>query len=150
MNLSIDSLANSRIVGQSRLEYTYWGWASARTHHDYQLLATGRGENAVSTELTYPHIAKQEGQPARLRRTPRVRVAQIAMDYLTHGWSAEEMCRQHPYLTPAEAHAAMAYYFDHQEEIDREIETEVKESASALANAPPTPFVVRMRAKGLL
>jgi hypothetical protein len=60
------------------------------------------------------------------------------------------MCRQHPYLTPAEAHAAMAYYFDHQEEIDQEIESEVKEAAVALAHAPPTPFVVRMRAKGLL
>jgi hypothetical protein len=43
------------------------------------------------------------------------------MDYLAHGWSAEEMCRQHPYLTPAEAHAAMAYYYDHAEEIDQEI-----------------------------
>ena len=25
------------------------------------------------------------------------------MDYLSHGWSPDEMCRQHPYLTPAEA-----------------------------------------------
>ena len=148
MNLSIDSLANSRIVGQSRLEYTYWGWASARTHHDYQLLATGRGENAVSTELTYPHIAKQEGQPARLRRTPRVRVAQIAMDYLTHGWSAEEMCRQHPYLAPAEAHAAMAYYFDHQAEIDSEIEAERETVKESRAEACPTPFELRVRAEG--
>ena len=43
------------------------------------------------------------------------------MDHLVLGWSVEEMCRQHPYLMPAEAHAAMAYYWDHKERIDDEI-----------------------------
>ena len=77
-------------------------------------------------------------------------MAQIVMDYLAYGWSVDEMCRQHPYLTPAEAHAAMAYYFDNQREIDREIEADVKEADSARANAQPVPFVVRMKAKRLL
>ena len=54
--------------------------------------------------LTYPHIEKRSGEAARLERIPRVRVAQIAMDHLAHGWSAEEICRQHSYLTVAEAH----------------------------------------------
>ena len=104
----------------------------------------------MSVDVAYAHIEKIEGEAAHLQRTPRVRVAQIVMDYLAYGWSVDEMCRQHPYLTPAEAHAAMAYYFDHREEIDGEIEAEVKEAAAALANAPPTPFLARMRAKGLL
>ena len=46
------------------------------------------------------------------------------MDYLAYGWSVEEICRQHPYLTPSEAHTAMGYYFDHQAEIDSEISDE--------------------------
>jgi uncharacterized protein (DUF433 family) len=79
----------------------------------------------MSVALKYPHIEKLEGQPARLERLPRIRVAQIAMDYLAHGWSVDEMCHQHPYLTLAEAHMAMAYYFDHQSEIDREIDEEI-------------------------
>lgn len=74
--------------------------------------------------LSYPHIEKVENQPARLQRLPRIRVAQIVMDYLTYGWSVEEICRQHLYLKPAEAYAAMGYYFDHQEEIDQEIKHE--------------------------
>ena len=45
--------------------------------------------------LSYPHIEKQSDQPARLLRIPRVRVAQIVMDYLAYGWSPDEMCRQH-------------------------------------------------------
>ena len=43
--------------------------------------------------LSYPHIENQDDQPARLQRFPRVRVAQIAMDYLAYGWSVEELCR---------------------------------------------------------
>ncbi len=104
----------------------------------------------MSVDLAYAHIEKMEGEPACLRQTPRVRVAQIAMDYLAYGWSVDEMCHQHPYLTPAAAHAAMACYFDHQKQIDREIAAELKEAEAAATHASPSPFVVRMRAKGLL
>jgi len=74
--------------------------------------------------ISYPHIEKSNNKPARLQRLPRIRVAQIVMDYLAYGWSVEEICRQHLYLKPIEAHAAMGYYFDHQKEIDQEIKEE--------------------------
>lgn len=45
--------------------------------------------------LSYPHIEKSDNQPARLQRLPRIRVAQIVMDYLAYGWSVDEMCCQH-------------------------------------------------------
>ncbi len=100
--------------------------------------------------LSYPHIEKQSGEPARLQRLPRIRVAQIVTDYLAHGWSAEEMCRQHPYLKPAEAHAAMGYYFDHQAEIDREITQEWEEVRANQSQHHQSPFYTRMKARGLL
>ncbi len=78
----------------------------------------------MTSQVVYPHIEKPEGQPAHLQRLPRIRVAQIVMDYLAYGWSVEEMCHQHPYLRPPEAYAAMGYYFDYQEEIDSEIRSE--------------------------
>src|SRR5437588_8275627 len=104
----------------------------------------------MSAVLSHSHINKSEGEPARLQRVPRVRVAQIVMDYLAHGWSAEEMCRHHPYLAPAEAHAAMTYYFDHQEEIDNEIRVEWEQAQREGLQGQRSPFFVRMRAKGLL
>ncbi|CAN1208893.1 DUF433 domain-containing protein [Tumidithrix helvetica PCC 7403] len=100
--------------------------------------------------LSYPHIEKDGYQPARLQRLPRIRIAQIVMDYLTYGWSVEEMCRQHLYLTPAEAHAAMGYYFDHQEEIDQEIKLEWQQAQETMTQAAKSPFYIRMRAKGIL
>ena len=55
-----------------------------------------------------------------------------------------------PHLSLVEAHAAMAYYYDHQSEIDAEIQAELSELRTAQAVAKPTPFVVRMQAKGIL
>jgi Protein of unknown function (DUF433) len=100
--------------------------------------------------LSYPHIQKQDNLSARLQRLPRIRISQIVMDYLAYGWSVEEMCRQHLYLTPAEAHAAMGYYFDHQEEIDREINQEWQQVQENMTQAAKSPFYIRMKAKGLL
>lgn len=100
--------------------------------------------------LSYPHIEKKENQPARLQRLPRIRVAQIVMDYLAYGWSVEEICHQHLYLMPAEAHAAMGYYFDHQEEIDQEITQEWQQVQESMTQATKSPFYTRMKARGLL
>ncbi len=81
----------------------------------------------MTVELVYPHIDKPPGEPARLKRIPRVRVVQIVMDYLAHGWSPDEMCRQHAHLRLAEAHAAMAYFYDNEDEIERDIRNELQE-----------------------
>jgi len=102
----------------------------------------------MALELAYPHVEKIPGEAARLSRVPRVRVAQIVMDYLAHGWSVDEMCRQHPYLTPAEAHAAMAYYYDHKDEIDREIEADWGQSEQSRLNAGVPAFVMRLKSEG--
>ena len=104
----------------------------------------------MAMELTYPHVEQPSGEPARLARLPRVRVAQIVMDYLAHGWSADEMCRQYPHLTPAEVHAAMAYYFDHQQQLDAEIRHELDDANHRRSDALRSPFYTRLHAKGLL
>jgi hypothetical protein len=102
------------------------------------------------SSVAHEHIEKLVSQPARLSRLPRIRVAQIIMDYLAHGWSPDEMCRHYPHLSPAEIHAAMMYYYDHQAEIDAEIQAELADVRSAQASAAATPFELRMQAKGIL
>ena len=95
--------------------------------------------------LAYPHIHKVVGEPARLERFPRIRVAQIAADHLGHGWSADEIVRQHPHLTPAEVYGALTYYFDHPSEIDAELSEEVA-ALDAGANRPPSALRLRLLA----
>ena len=91
------------------------------------------------------HIVKPPGEPARLERHPRTRVAQIVMDHVGHGWSADEIHRQHPHLTLAEIHSALGYYFDHVEEIDREIGEEWRASEQLAGRVPPSPVMQRLK-----
>jgi hypothetical protein len=104
----------------------------------------------MSTAVAYPHIRKSSAQPASLERVPHLRVSQIVADYLAHGWSPEEMCRQHPGMTLSEAYSAMAYYFDNSAEIDAELQSELDQVEAARRSAQPTPFVLRLRALGRL
>jgi hypothetical protein len=101
-------------------------------------------------ETTYPHIEKTETNPARLKRLPRIRVSQLVTDYLNHGWSADEIVIHYPHLKLAEVHSALAYYFDHQAEIDTEINEEQRLIEASRQNAQPTPVELRLRAQGLL
>ena len=48
---------------------------------------------SMTVAMIYPHIEKIEGDPARLKRIPRIRVSQIVIDYLNHGSSrSARMC----------------------------------------------------------
>ena len=47
---------------------------------------------------------------------------QVVLDHAAYGWDADEIHSQHPYLTLGQIHGALAYYYDHREAMDREIE----------------------------
>ena len=101
---------------------------------------------SVPVALTYPHIMKEPGKPARLERHPRIRVAMIVVDNQGRRWSAEEIVRQYPYLSLAEVHAALTYYHDHRDEIDQEIESEAAEVERLRRSTPESPLLKRLRA----
>jgi hypothetical protein len=103
----------------------------------------------MASVLAYPHVVKEDGAPAHLASHPRTRVAMIVTDYLAYGWSPDEICRQHTYLKLAEVHAAMAYYYDHQAEIDAEIAAELAQD-DALKAQPRPPFWHRLKSQGLI
>jgi uncharacterized protein (DUF433 family) len=81
----------------------------------------------MATVSAYPHIVKEPSSPARLEKHPRTRVAMIVMDYLGRGLAPEDIVRHYPYLTLAEVHSAMAYYHDHRDEVDAEIQSELEQ-----------------------
>ena len=51
----------------------------------------------------------------------RMKVQHIALEYIHAGLSIEEILQSHPHLKPAQIHAALSYYFDHQVDIERDI-----------------------------
>jgi hypothetical protein len=104
----------------------------------------------MSTISTYPHIVKEPGLPARLESHPRTRVAMIVMDYLGRGLGPEDIVRHYPYLMLAEVHAAMAYYHDHQAEIDCEIQSELDELNKGKDANSRSAIWQKLKAKGVI
>jgi uncharacterized protein (DUF433 family) len=97
----------------------------------------------MSAQVTYPHLVKEEGKPARLENQPRTRVSMIVTDNVSSGWSAEEIVRQYPYLTHSEVYSALGYYHDNKEEIDQELAAEEVEWEK-LRKMPVPPVVERL------
>ena len=98
----------------------------------------------------YPHIVKEPGSVARLERHPRTRVAMIVMDYRARGLGPEDLVRHYPYLTLSEVHAAMGYYYDHQDEIDAEIQAELDHLDKSPNPNPRSAPWLRLKAQGLV
>lgn len=57
------------------------------------------------------------------------KVIHLVREHIAYGWSAEELALNHPQLTLGEVYAALAYYADNREKLDREIAATEKEAA---------------------
>ncbi|MBO0861778.1 MAG: DUF433 domain-containing protein [Chloracidobacterium sp.] len=80
----------------------------------------------------------------------RTKVIEVALDKAAYGWSPEEIHFQHDYLSLAQIHAALAYYYEHQADFDAEMSDQARR-AKALAEATKdSPGRQRLRSKGLL
>jgi len=75
----------------------------------------------MPTGTGYEHIVLNEDGTPMISET-RIKVVEVVLDHLAHGWSPEEIHFQHPSLSMGQIHSALAYYWDHKEEIEREIE----------------------------
>lgn len=77
---------------------------------------------AVITE----HITKTPGVCGGRARIEghRIRVMDIVLLHERLGLNADEIISHYPTLTLSDVHAALAYYFDHLEEIQKEIRNE--------------------------
>lgn len=75
----------------------------------------------------------------------RMSVAAIAKMYLEMGESLEEIATDYN-LSLASVHAAMAYYYDHQAEIDRNTAESEALVEEIRRNTPASPLEERLRA----
>ena len=75
-----------------------------------------------------------------------MKVVELVLGKMAYGWSPEELHFQHPYLTLGQIHSALAYYWDHREELDRDIEERLQHVKEAQQVTPSAPLDVRLKA----
>jgi uncharacterized protein (DUF433 family) len=98
------------------------------------------------TNSPYEHIhISDDGTPIIAGTT--MKVVELVMAQIAHGWSPEELHFQHPYLTLGQIHSALAYYWDHKEKLDADIERRWQYAEEARRKAGPSPLAARLRAQ---
>lgn len=99
--------------------------------------------------MVYPHIEKTEdGVPVIIGTNTKV--VEVVLDRKAHRWDAEEIQREHPHLTLAQIYAALAYYHDHQEELDHDIAARLRKVEEIAARQPDSVVRTKLRAAGEL
>ena len=74
------------------------------------------------------------------------KVVEVVLDKMAHDSSPEEMHEQYPHLSLAQIHAALSYYYEHQAEVDADIERRDRYVEDLRAEQPDSPLRQRLRA----
>lgn len=90
----------------------------------------------------------RDGQDRAFIAGTRVRVQDIYVDSEVLGKSPEEIAAALPHLTLAQIHAALAYYFDHREDILDELRQDERFLAVMKERTGPGPLETKLRNAG--
>ena len=103
----------------------------------------------MTQATAYEHIVTDERGVPLIEGTT-TKVVELVLDVMAHGWSPDEIQFQHPHLTLGQIHSALAYYWDHKEELDGDIERRLERVEEIRREVGPSQLAERLRAKGLL
>ena len=92
---------------------------------------------------TIAHIVQDERGVAWIDHK-NVKVIEVVLDHLAYGWSAEAIHEQHPHLSLAEIHAALAFYYDHTAAFDAQIARQMEELSALRAATGKSPLQKRL------
>ena len=101
------------------------------------------------SSATYAHVEiTPDGVP--IVTGTKTKVLEIALDRIAYHWDADEIRRQHPHLTLGQIHSALAWYYDHRQEMDREIQSQLEEVRQIRASVVDSPVRKKLKALGKL
>ncbi len=92
----------------------------------------------MPTIATSTHITLTSDGVALISGTT-VKVVEIIADWLAHGSSPEEMHFQFPHLSLAQIHSALAYFYDHQADLEADIARRLERVNTLRSQATPQP-----------
>lgn len=98
----------------------------------------------ATTETRYEHIVLDDsGMPLIADTT--MKLTELVASQRAYGWSPEELANQFPYLTLGQILSALAYYWDHQQDVDAEIARDLAYIDELRSRMPVPPHVERLR-----
>jgi uncharacterized protein (DUF433 family) len=101
-------------------------------------------ESNMST-VAYPHISTTDDGVPMIAGT-EIKVVEVVLDRLAHHWDADEIQRQHPHLSLAQIYAALAYYHDHKDALDRDIAARLNKVDQIASCQPDSAVQTKLQA----
>ncbi len=95
----------------------------------------------TSVKTKYEHVVLNEKQVPIIEGT-NMKVIEVVLEKTAYGWSPEELHFQHLYLTLGQIYSALAYYWDHQEDLDQDIERRLEFVKQAKQSMGKTPLMI--------
>lgn len=96
------------------------------------------------TKTAYAYIDFDEKGRAIIAGT-RFKLYILISWWQGQNWTPEELHEQFPDLSMAQIHSALAYYWDHQEEVEQEIEDAQRFEDEMRRTMPEPPGIGRLR-----
>jgi uncharacterized protein (DUF433 family) len=97
-------------------------------------------------ETVYEHV-KMNAKGCPVIGGTSMKVTELIVEKMAYGWSAEELHFQHPHLTLGQIHSALAYYWDHTEELDEDIAKRLNAVKALQSRSALSPLVRRLMSK---
>jgi uncharacterized protein (DUF433 family) len=100
-------------------------------------------------ETRYQHVVLDDDRVPLIAGTT-TKVVELVVEKMAYGWSPEEFHLQHPYLSLGQIYSAFAYYWDHAEELNQDIQRRSEYVERIRRAEAPSPLVARLKAQGLI
>ena len=102
-----------------------------------------------ATTTEYKHILLDECQVPFIKGTS-MKVVELVTSIHAYGWSPEELHFQYPHLNMSQIYSALAYYWEHKEEIDADMKRRFEYSEKLRLEAGESALGKRLRKEGLI
>lgn len=105
--------------------------------------------------MTYPQATEYKHILISDRQIPFIagtsmKVVELVTSVKAYGWGPEELHYNYPHVGMSQIHSALAYYWDHKEEIDEDVERRDRYAERLQQEAGESPFAAKLRAQGLI
>lgn len=104
----------------------------------------------MSVAAKYPHLTRDRQKGWVIEGHKRISVRHLAAEHRYYGWSAEALHENHPQLLPAAIYSALAYYYDHRDELDLEMDAadrEIQKYRNKTVQPARSELLARLRSR---
>lgn len=104
---------------------------------------------APTTTTEYKYILLSDRNVPFIAGTS-MKVVELITSVHAYGWSPEELHFQYPHVSISKIYSALAYYWDHKEEIDADMQQRFAYAEKLRIEAGESVLAKRLRTQGLI